>query len=382
MNFRVLLLLALTMAALSSIGYAELTNKPTGQQVLVVFSADSKDSQAVARYYGSKRRVPAENFCPVSGLRDSPESISREDFEKKISKRVTSCLEKVGKDKILYLVLTYGFPFRLTNMPSGYGEALDQYLAQPFDSRQGSRTENPYVTLNNPGTGKYGLFQSLADFRAAHPSSFLYSVWRLDGANAKAAKALVNRAIATEMKGATGIACFDRKYGPLQQVQPAGGGIGDWSLYRAAEFAKRAGFEVLEDDYAEEFGTSPAPKRCSDAFLYAGWYSYNNYNDAFDWAEGAIGIHLDSASCLNPRSGKNWCANALARGITVTAGAVGEPYLEGLPRPDGIVLNLLQGANVGDAFLRNTAWLRWMIINVGDPLYTPFPGGRGVFSGK
>jgi len=49
-----------------------------------------------------------------------------------------------------------------------------------------------------------------------------------------------------------------------------------------------------------------------------------------------------------------------------------EPYLEGMTRPAGTIRNLLEGANVGDAFLRNTRWLKWMILNVGDPLYTPF----------
>jgi hypothetical protein len=40
----------------------------------------------------------------------------------------------------------------------------------------------------------------------------------------------------------------------------------------------------------------------------------------------------------------------------------------------------MEGANVGDAFLRNTRWLKWMIVNVGDPLYQPFPGGVAPFN--
>ena len=60
-------------------------------------------------------------------------------------------------------------------------------------------------------------------------------------------------------------------------------------------------------------------------------------------------------------------------------GTVTEPYLEGLARP-AVIRNLLEGANVGDAFLRNTRWLKWMILNVGDPLYQPFPGGVAPFN--
>jgi uncharacterized protein (TIGR03790 family) len=150
-------------------------------------------------------------------------------------------------------------------------------------------------------------------------------------------------------------------------------------LHRAAQFARNAGFVVTEDSHEAEFGTPPAPARCDDALLYAGWYSLNNYNDAFSWRPGAVGIHLDSASAANPRGGRNWSANAIVKGITVTAGAVEEPFLQGLPRPDGIFYNLLVGANVGDAFLRNTLWLKWMIINIGDPLYRPFAKKRVPF---
>jgi hypothetical protein len=75
---------------------------------------------------------------------------------------------------------------------------------------------------------------------------------------------------------------------------------------------------------------------CPNTALYAGWYQYGHYNDAFTWNDGAIGFHLDSGSIL--------------------------------PRPSGVFRDLLAGANVGDAFLRNTRFLKWMIVNVGDPL--------------
>jgi uncharacterized protein (TIGR03790 family) len=119
-----------------------------------------------------------------------------------------------------------------------------------------------------------------------------------------------------------------------------------------------------------------APLHCDNTALYAGWYSLKHYNDAFTWNVGAIGIHMDSSSAENPRLGESWVANALAKGITVTAGAVNEPYLQGLPSPDVIFSAIYEGANVGDAFLRGERWLKWMIVNVGDPLYRPFPNGR------
>ena len=107
------------------------------------------------------------------------------------------------------------------------------------------------------------------------------------------------------------------------------------------------------------------------AIFYAGWYSLNNYNDAFSWKPGAIALHIDSASAANTRGGPNWSANAIYRGLTITSGAIAEPYLEGQVHADGLVHDLLEGANVGDAFLRNVAWQKWMLISIGDPLYQP-----------
>jgi len=149
----------------------------------------------------------------------------------------------------------------------------------------------------------------------------------------------------------------------------------------AAVFAGQAGFSVTEDQNPQEFGTPPAPN-CPNAALYSGWYSLNHYNNAFTWNTGAIGFHLDSLSAADPRMGPNWSANAIQHGITATSGAVAEPYLQGLAQPDGVFLNLLEGANLGDAFLRNEAWLKWMILNIGDPLYLPFPGGLPPFNGS
>lgn len=64
----------------------------------------------------------------------------------------------------------------------------------------------------------------------------------------------------------------------------------------------------------------------------------------------------------------------MLRGITVTGGAIDEPFAPNLFKFDGIFRNLFEGANVGDAVLRNTPVLKWRLVNIGDPLYRPFSG--------
>jgi uncharacterized protein (TIGR03790 family) len=260
-------------------------------------------------------------------------------------------------------------------MDSYISDIWDQYSTVDFNPGP-TAAHRYYADMQNQGN-VYAPFQSLAEFRAQPRSQLLYSTWRLDGSTPAIAMGIVDKATLA-MNRASGAACIDRNRGDIGGILDASYGAGDWDLHKAAVFLGQAGLYVVEDSNYDEFGSGLAPATCpadgSPVAFYSGWYSLNHYNGSgvFNWAPGAIGFHLDSASILDPRGGANWSANALVNGITVTSGAVTEPYLEGLPRPAGIFRNLLEGANVGDAFLRNTRWLKWMIVNVGDPLYRPF----------
>lgn len=354
---------------------------PLNERVLVVYNSAEPESRAVARYYIMRRGIAEKLSCKISVT--NADYIKQEDFDFAVKAPIRKCLEEAGKQKILYIVFSYLTPYVVTFGNRGF--ALDQLVADIWDEYLppgggGTGKPHPYFGDAESEGSFYVPFQSLAAYRDSAGASNIYSVWRLDGANSNIAKGLVDKALFAEADRLKGIACFDRQDGDLDKVADASSGSGDWDIHQAAEFSNRAGFRVVEDDQPAEFGTAPAPARCDDAALYAGWYSLDHYNDVFSWAPGAIGIHLDSASATNPRRGSNWAANALLKGITVTSGAVAEPYLQGLPHPDQMVLYLFQGANVGDALLRSTRWLKWMIINIGDPLYKPFPHGLAPFN--
>jgi hypothetical protein len=92
---------------------------------------------------------------------------------------------------------------------------------------------------------------------------------------------------------------------------------------------------------------------------------------------------VDSASVRDLRSeysfnlpgvpNGSWSYQELKNGLTVTSGGITEQYTIGTPRAAGVFRDLLVGANVGDAMIRNTqSSVKWMLINVGDPLYRPF----------
>ncbi len=367
-------------------------------RVLVVFNKYSKESQQVARHYMDVRGIPSANACPIKpvGLKDGKASLPivyvawGDEFDSQVRKPIRKCLERVGKQRILYIVMAYQTPYKIGSEPAGLGVSIDQHLADIWDEVGAAglqqRAVNPYFAPSRNKAGRYVRFESLADYRARGYTKLLYSVWRLDAPSAALAKGLVDKAMAAEKAGLSGLACFDRRGGGkdmvAENIGEDGYMLGDWEIFRAAQAARAVGFQVLEDDREAEIGTPPAPARCDNTALYAGWYSLNHYNDAFSWAPGAIGFHLDSGSAMDPRGGNNWSANAVAKGITATAGAVTEPYLQGLPRPGGIFRNLFEGANLGDAVLRNTLWIKWNTINIGDPLYRPFPAGKPPFNRK
>ncbi|HEX4945178.1 MAG TPA: TIGR03790 family protein, partial [Blastocatellia bacterium] len=354
------------------------------ERVLIVYNTNAPASQEVADYYASKRGIPPANKCAIAP--SDAASVDWYEYETKVGAPIRTCLNTVGKERILYVVFAYQTPYRIHNVPVAAGRelrALDSFVADIWNDKVADITEitsHSYFADAQSQGNVYQPFVSLADYRNQPGAALMYSVWRLDAATVDLAKGLVDKALQAEANGLQGQGCFDRRFGAAARLDDWSFGAGDWDVFRAADLARKASFTVTEDEQEAEFGTAPAPLRCENVALYAGWYSYNNYNDAFSWATGAIGFHLDSGSALDPRGGANWSANALQRGITVTSGAVNEPYLEGLPHADGVFRNLFAGANVGDAFLRNTAFLQWMTIHLGDPLYRPFPGGRAPFN--
>lgn len=345
-------------------------------QVLVVYNTMYPESKAVADYYIAQRRIPSANKCAIDAEAPGPNGYifgGLAGYRERIKAPIQKCLTRIGKDNIVYIVFSYMTPFKVFDDAfAGQRQirAIDSLVADVWNTNETAQSPNPYFRRDPATVSSRAPFQTLQEFRQAHPEKAIYSVWRLDAASAAIAKGLVDKATAAVAKGISGRGCFDRRY-PDPRAD-AVYGVGDWDIQRSADLVVAAGFPVTLDVNDAEFGAGPAPLRCEDAAFYGGWYSYGHYNDAFSWAPGAMGWHLDSASLTDPHDTKNWSGGALASGITVTTGVVEEPYLENIPHLDSFFKAVLEGATVGDAMFRSTASLNWMNINVGDPLYAPF----------
>lgn len=324
------------------------TQQTVADRVLVVYNGNVPASYNVANHYITRRGVSAANLLEV---RPSNEyEIPYTEFESAIKNPIRSKLNALGRSRILYVVFSYRTPYKVNNAPitipyscgdCGRGTSLDQRVADIWDQTHWSSNPNPYYASAQTKANQYQPFVTLEQFRNQN-SSLVYSVWRLDAPTADLAKGLVDKAISAETNGLQGVGYFDRNRGALSYAStPDDGYIEvDWNFYRAAEFARKAGFSVAEDINEAVFGTSPARLRADNAAMYAGWYNLSRYNDAFSWNAGAIGFDVNSDAAASFRDGTRWCGGALQSGITVTGGAISEPYTTWHYRFDGFFRNL------------------------------------------
>src|ERR1035441_8438642 len=101
-------------------------------RILVVYARNSRDSEAVARYYAHARHIPAAHLCAIKLPNPDAVLLSAEDYERNVKTPVGDCIESAGTEKILYIVLAYLRPFRVD--PGGlHNYALDSYLADTWD---------------------------------------------------------------------------------------------------------------------------------------------------------------------------------------------------------------------------------------------------------
>ena len=381
--------------------------QPLNERVLMVYHSGSKGSTAVAKYYQARRGLAANQLCPIHfsnpkvdfapAAGDSQINWSYPGYMDFLTARkiIRGCLQKAGKETILYILLSTDVPLELTLEavqkeiprsddsvcpPAAPGpgcvyHSLEGYLADIWN--QAGAAERAFLGVENPyfsgaNKGNYTPLQTLAEYRSKPGSKLIYSVFRL-GPLEQDAKGQIDRAIETGRKGLAGAVCLDSGGGidPRKMPLSPEGNCGaqcltDWQNYRAGLLATAAGLKVIHDGTDDTFGKGKAIAACPDAAFYGGAYNPGAYNNAFKWVPGAIGWDMNSY--------RLWAAGAIAAGITVTAFPNREPFQPLLPVIDGAFRDFLQGATAGDAMLRNLRWLKWNIVLVGDPLYTPFPG--------
>ncbi|MCK6503162.1 TIGR03790 family protein [Myxococcota bacterium] len=353
-------------------------------RALVVYNPVVDGSEEVALAYATLHGLPDAQRCAIASEQDT--TLAGADLPAFLD-ALQACVDAVGP-RIHYVVPVYGVPYKVSDRIddiAGGGKAtvsLDALMVYGAAGQDyGEAIYNPLWQQGDSLAGEYDPWLPFGQWRDQEEAPY-YLVARIDGAGVEGALALVERtaqAMALAQAGALdGTVYVDGRYGDTPPATDEFGSYesGEWNMWGTRTLFEDLGaYPVVWDGNEAEFGTKPAPLTCPDALYYAGWYSYYHYNDAFTWAPGAIGGHLDSCSACDIRAEGTWSGSALARGITATFGAVNEPYVAGMPEYDQLFRYLTQGASFGEAAYESTRVGLWMMVFVGDPLYRPHPAG-------
>lgn len=198
-------------------------------------------------------------------------------------------------------------------------------------------------------------------------------VSRLDAPTPALARQLVDKSLAAERQGLAGTVYLD-----AQGKLPGGPftyGFYDESLRVTADlFRKRTSYAVVLENTDKRFS---APGEAPGVAVYVGWYRLRAYEDAFTFMPGAVGYHIASAEALSVHdpAETGWCKNALERGITVTLGSTGEPFVDAFPPPNEFLGLLMTGRySLVEAYYLTSRFVSWRMVLFGDPLYNPWRG--------
>src|SRR5580704_17154116 len=81
-------------------------HNPLAQRVLVVYDPTSSDSVNVANHYLAARGIPAANLCAISPSEVST-LLTWSAYVSEVQNPIQNCLNTVGPNQILYIVLGY-----------------------------------------------------------------------------------------------------------------------------------------------------------------------------------------------------------------------------------------------------------------------------------
>ncbi len=383
------------------------------EEVLVVANINAPSSIGLAKYYMEKRNIPSKNILVLWVSND--ETVSRENYEKKIAAPIKKHLAQPSNHRIRCVVLLYGLPLRIAPPTLTSHEKLllaklnrkkknlkSKLLEQELEEEDIEGVQNEIKDINarikaykkkDHGASvdseltlvkvdNYPLkawlpnpaFIGFKDKKLPISISDIILTSRLDGPSDIIVKRIINDSLAAEKVGLKGNACFDARWPmpPKSKRKKAGYGFYDQSLHLAAErLQKNNSLNVIVN---AEKGLMQRGD-CEETALYCGWYSLGKYVDAFTWQTGAIGFHIASSECttLKRKNSQVWCKKMLEKGAAATIGPVNEPYVQAFPVPE-IFFTLLteSGLTLGESYIYSLPYLSWQMVLVGDPLYRPF----------
>ena len=166
-----------TVAILAMLAPVAFSQTSLASRVLIVYSPTDSNSTAVAAHYQTARGVPNASLCSISA--PTAPNISYADYVSLIRNPVRSCLNAVGPQNILYILLAYLRPLSVqANATQAY--AVDSFLADIWDQYATQFFTIPtavhrYYAESQSQGNAFIPFQSLAAYRTTNRSQLIYS---------------------------------------------------------------------------------------------------------------------------------------------------------------------------------------------------------------
>ncbi|MDR2513385.1 MAG: TIGR03790 family protein [Puniceicoccales bacterium] len=357
------------------------------EQTLVLANRESTDSMVLAFYYMKTRGIPDKNL--ISLPLGKEEEISWDKFSNTLwnplldklvksgwmSGNLVKNTDKAGRsrlrnptNKVGYLVLCKDVPLRIEE-DSQYNDHAPASPPPAQFIRTVAAVDSELATLAMPAARITSfvpnpLFAPSGTLPASARQSVMH-VARLDGPTLDDCRKLVENAVLAERRGLSGRAYVDIG-GPHAQ--------GDAWLRETATLLRKTGFDLTTEENRGML--LDYDKRADAPAFYFGWYAAHIAGRFADpklrFVPGAIALHIHSFSASTLRStSRGWAGPLVARGATTTFGNVAEPYLELTTIPPLFLAFVLNGAQVGEAYVASTPVWSWQTILIGDPLYKP-----------
>jgi len=382
------------------------------EEVLVVANKNAARSVGLARYYMEKRSIPRENLLQV--WTTDKEGCTREEFDREIAGPIRSFVTSSEQGRLIRcLVLMYGVPLKVSGpgltqeekaRQQELNEALtkirarikaktgDMALLQKEKKKVQEDISELRLELNKGASVDSEL--ALVKAEKVELSMWLQNpyylpvqhkekkslplrkkdvlmVSRLDGPDSDTIKRIINDTLTAEKRGLSGKAYFDARWPEPKKKELSGYSLYDKSIHLAAKYVDdKSGMPVVLEQTNQLFQAGDCPQ----AALYCGWYRLANYQDAFDWQQGAVGYHIASSECATLKGESQvWCKRMIEDGVAATLGPVGEPYVQAFPLPEVFFKLLLDGYfSLAECYLLSVPSWSWKMVLVGDPLYRPF----------
>ena len=378
-------------------------------EVLVVANLNVADSKGLAKYYMELRQVPKKNLVLL--FMTDKETCTRDEYTKKAVPPIKRFLDQ--NKHIRAIVTIFGVPLRI----SSPGRTKSEQTKLDKLETQRQKIEDPLSqdktvdikTIQGKSNKLSNIKRTISDYKktidkvASFDSElslvkkehYDLNMWlpnpyylgfrnqnidikrsevlmtsRLDGANTKIVKRIINDTIEAEKEGLRGSAYFDARWkDPGKEKKLSGYAFYDRSIHEASQLISKENQlnVVLNDD-----DTLFQQGQCPDTALYCGWYSLAKYIDAFKWTKGSVGYHIASSECttLKGEQSQVWCKKMLDNGIAATIGPVGEPYVQAFPVPQIFFNFLTEGyLTLAESYIISLPYLSWKMVLVGDPLY-------------